>query len=162
MRFVFFLLAMFFFHNAFSQDKKLLDKQLLQLLLAYPNKFRDIKKNGVQYEFHLTGGGQAGVQLRGDTNTVSMTVPIEFCRSASAANEIFEKWTKLLDEVSFNGAKLSATSCKEPGEFTTKCRIWKLDNSGGQIDKKYCNFSLTLGILHYGTSHYVHLQIGDE
>ena len=163
MRYLFIFLASILFISAKSQDKALLKKQLMQLLIAYPNKFRDIKSDGFTYDFNLTGSVKAATkQLRNDTSTVSMAIRLSKGSTEAEANSMFDKWSNLFDATDFNGAKMVSKDLKGDGKLYLKSRVWKLDNSSNRIDAKYANFSITLEIMKIGQTYFSNLSIGDE
>ena len=163
MRYVFILLALLFFVHAPAQDKTVLKKQMMELLLAYPNKFRDIKNDGFAYEFKLTGTtGETSKQLRGDTLTASISIKLARGGTEEETNAVYNKWSDLIDNVDFNGARLTGKNKTGDSKFSSKSKIWKLDNSSANIDRKYLGFSVSLEVLKIGSTYHPFLVVGDE
>ena len=163
MRFLFVIFCLFLFGQVHSQDKKLLKKQMMQLGLAYRNKFRDIKNDGFAYDFKLTGTtGETMKQLRADTMTASLAIRLAREGNEEEIDAIYNKWSELINTMDFNGARLVAKDETGDGKFSTKLRIWKIDNSSGQIDPKYQNFSITLEILKVGKTYHPYMMVGDK
>lgn len=162
MRYILFFLLLFHWQPVEAQDKQLLKKQLFQLMMAYPDKFRSIKQDGSYYKFSFTGADRYPMkQLRSDTTTVSMAIMLPGVETETEANAVFDKWTALLNEIDFSGATTKAASCAG-GYLVSRCRVWKLDTETQFIDKKYRNFSITLEGKKIGKTYFTTITIGDE
>lgn len=160
MRTFLFLILTFLFQKAFTQDKNLLQKQLLEIMIDYPNKFKNLKKDldTFHLKFRISGTTDEALILTFDkkTHLVSfLSVP----RSDEEAKVLFDKWVALINTITLNGAKLTAQECVSVNLLY--CKKWRIDNSKNNIDPTYLPFTIQVSVLKFQSAFAASLKIGD-
>ena len=155
-----FILSLLSF-NVFSQDKNLLQKQLLQLLLDYPNKFKNLEDKNQPFvlKFQISGT-EGNALILSDSAEVHVTAYLVTPNSDTEAKELFEKWVVIMDNMNINGAKLKSKDLVA-GKTDIYNRGWYFDNTKNNIDRKYLPFSITIRILKFQGAYAAAMYVGD-
>lgn len=146
---------------ATAQDKSLLQKQLMEIMLDFPNQFKNLKqpKDSFFLKFRISGTTDDAI-LMGSGNGTYISAFLSTPRSDEEAKALFEKWSVLISSIDFNGAVLAAKHC-EKSKFGLYCREWKLDNSKNNIDSRYAGFTIKVDVVKIQTSFAAALKIGN-
>ena len=109
-RLVFLFLVISFRSNA--QDPALLQKQLVQIMSDFTNKFENLKdsQNPLYLKFKLSGTTDNGFIMGDDKVYISFRLPT--ITTTKEAKELFDKWVQVLDKINFNGVKMLGTPCE--------------------------------------------------
>ena len=155
------LLSNFFLNLSYSQDKKLLEKQLSEIMIDYPNKFKNLRKpvDSFFLKFQITGTIDDPI-IMGDKTNVYISASLGNQRSDAEAKAVFEKWETIINSISLNGAALKSSDCVKD-KFTIYCKKWKFDNSKNNIAGNYLPFTITINFLKVGDVYAGGLYIGD-
>lgn len=160
MRIFLFLLPLLFVHSVNAQDKKLLEKQMLQIMTDFPNKFKNLtEQDGKTLKFNITGTvGNTLVMNYADYDY--LTSGLSSIKSEQEAKALFDKWVNLINSLDLNGAPLKSSDCKEGRDFCYLCRKWKFNDSKFSMDSKYKSFTILLEIALFEGTYAGSLKIG--
>jgi hypothetical protein len=143
-----------------AQDKKLLKKQLTDIMVDYPNQFQNLKKdpNSFFLKFQISGTDDNAMIMGSGKNTY-INAFLSTPGTDTEAKNLFEKWVALLNSISLNGAALISSDCKM--NKVVYCRVWKIDNSENNISPLYLSFTIKVKILKFNNSFAAALAIGN-
>ncbi len=146
---------------AVAQDKNLLQKQLMEIMLDFPNQYRNLKqpKDSFFLKFRISGTTDDAIFM-GSGNGTYISAFLSTPQSDEEAKALFEKWSALISSIDFNGAVLTSKDC-EKGKFGVYCRAWKLDNSKNNIDPRYAGYTIKIEVIKIRTSFAAGLKIGN-
>lgn len=164
MRLILIFLFVFSFHSLIGQDKAILQKQLLQILVDYPNEFKNLTSPGeaIRLKFDISGtNGNSLISKMGGKTYVSAMVSLS--GTAEENKKIFEKWVNLLDQINFNGVKMiGAPTCSSNcGEYVVYSKKWAFDSNRDDLDHKYLPFKIRLEMLDVEGVYTVGMHIGE-
>jgi hypothetical protein len=157
-----FLLALILFPAlATAQDQTLLQKQLTDIMVDYPNHFQNLKKdpNSFFLKFQISGAADNAI-IMGSGKDAYLSASLGHPKSDAEAKSLFEKWVALLNAISLNGAALTSGDCKMD-KYGVYCRAWKIDNSENNIAPLYLSFTIRVEIIKISNSFAAALQIGN-
>ncbi len=161
MRKLFLAVLIFLSGLAVAQDKDLLQKQLMEIMLDFPNQFKNLlqPKDSVYSKFRISGTTGDVIAL-GSGNDRYLVAFLSTPRSDEDAKSLFEKWSALISSIDFNGARLTAKVCEKSKDIIY-CRTWKLDNSENNIDPRYTGFTIMVDVLKIQNAFAASLKIGN-
>ncbi|MBK6936595.1 MAG: hypothetical protein IPH18_06705 [Chitinophagaceae bacterium] len=162
MRVILTFFSILLIQSIFAQDKTLLKKHLLQILIDYPNKFKSLEDpaNPFTLKFSISGTTNNGI-IMGSGSQVYISSSLPLPKSAEDAKTLFQKWTGLIDQIDFNGVKMTGVSCPSPcDKFTMYSRKWSFDTKRTDLDTKYFPFKIVVQIIKIGESYAAAILIG--
>ncbi|HNA18386.1 MAG TPA: hypothetical protein PK023_00435 [Chitinophagaceae bacterium] len=142
-RLVFLFLVISFRSNA--QDPALLQKQLVQIMSDFTNKFENLKdsQNPLYLKFKLSGTTDNGFIMGDDKVYISFRLPT--ITTTKEAKELFDKWVQVLDKINFNGVKMLGTLCENNcGEYVVYSKVWAFDDKRKDLSPLYYPFKISL------------------
>lgn len=142
-RLVFLFLVISFRSNA--QDHALLQKQLVQIMSDFTNKFENLKdsQNPLYLKFKLSGTTDNGFIMGDDKVYISFRLPT--ITTTKEAKELFDKWVQVLDKINFNGVKMLGTPCENNcGEYVVYSKVWAFDDKRKDLSPLYYPFKISL------------------
>lgn len=156
-----FLILFLISQQAFTQDKTLLQKQMVQIMLDYPNKFKNLEKPDEPFvlKFHISGT-DGNAMILGENKQAYISAFLGNPESDADAKELFNNWITLINSITLNGATLTSKDC-EPGLYGIHCKEWKIDNSKNNIDKTYLPFTIEVSVIKFQNAFAASLKIGD-
>jgi hypothetical protein len=145
--------------SAMAQDKKLLEKQMLEIMMDYPHAFSNLKtdEHSIFLKFRISGTGDAMVLGKGKDTYI--TTMLGFPKSEAEAKSLFDKWVALIGSITLNGAQLAPDNCK-PAKDELYCRQWKIDNARHNIDPLYLPFTIMVEVVKVMNTYGASLKIG--
>ena len=161
MRIAFILIFSLLVCKSFSQDKKLLQKQLTDIMIDYPNKFKNLKnkKDSFYLKFQISGTTDTAMVLTFDKKTY-ISALLSTPRSDEEAKSLFDKWTNLISSITLNGVKLIPKECSK-GKWRVFCNEWTLDNSKNNIAPLFLPFKIEVEVIKINSSLAAGLKIRD-
>ncbi len=160
MRIFLFLLPLLFVHSIYAQDKKLLEKQIIQIITEFPNKFSNLtEQDGITLKFNITGT-VGNTLVMNYPNYYYLTSSLSSIKSEQEAKGLFDRWVNLINSLDLNGAPLKSFNCKVGRDFSYICRKWKFDDSKFSMDSRYKPFTILLEIALFEGFYAGSLKIG--
>lgn len=142
-RLIFLFIVISFRSNA--QDPALLQKQLVQIMSDFTNKFENLKdsQNPLHLKFKLSGTTDNGYIMGSDKVYISFRLPT--ITTTKEAKDQFDKWVAALDKINFNGVKMLGTSCENNcGEYVLYSKVWAFDDKRKDLSPLYFPFKISL------------------
>lgn len=160
MRIIIFTILLLSSFQTFAQEKKLLEKQLTDLLKDYPNNYRNQRnpKDTFFLKFEISGTYDPPIIMDGKSGVYTSS-SLGFLDKEADAKSWFDDWVEMLSSLTLNGYKLKKEECTG-GKLTKYCKRWVLDNSNNNIPAKFRSFSLELQYSSAGKSFLGTLYVG--
>lgn len=150
--------------SSFAQDKAILQKQLTDIMIDFPNKFRNLRdmKDSFLMKTIITGTTDHGIMMIDEKKPSwgYITAPLPIPRSDKQAQELFEKWVEMISAITLNGATLAGKKC-DPGLYGLYCYQWNIDNSKNNIATAYIPFKIEVSVIKVGGAIAADLKIGN-
>ena len=163
LKYLLIILIMLISVSVFSQDKKVFEKQVTDLLKDFPNKYKNLRsKDSFTLKFGISGTADEEPFIMDGTNGVYTSSSLGFLDKKEDAKSWFDDWVTMISSLTPNGFKLKAEDCPTGGQMNvTFCKKWKLDNSKNNVPIKYQAFGIHVTYTYTGTSYLGYLYIGD-
>ncbi|HQU56127.1 MAG: hypothetical protein R2796_06545 [Chitinophagaceae bacterium] len=164
MKYFLFFLLVIVVEKSIAQDKILLQKQLTEIMIDFPNKFKTLrdKKDSFQLKMRIEGTTDRGFMMINEQNThwgyITSQLPIP--HSTVQAKDLFDKWVEMINSITLNGAALRGEKC-EPGLYGLYCYRWHFDNTKKNIAQAWRDFTIQISVLKINDDFAADLKIGD-
>lgn len=158
---ILFSIALMLSVTSLSQDKKLLEKQLADLLKDNPNKFKNLRnpKDTFLLKFEISGTFDPPFIMNDEGGTYIST-SLGFLEKEADTKSWFNDWVTMINSLSLNGYTLKSEDCSG-GKLNAYCMKWKIDNSKNNVPAKYLSFTIKLRYANAGEEFVGSLYVGD-